>query len=77
MPNDVINGAAIPLPNTDSFDTLNDLIIAVKTYSREAGFSIVIEDKQSQTSRTIRCTKSHEQKSVNANDLNPEDDGDI
>lgn len=77
MPNDVINGAAIPLPNADSFDTLNDLINAVKAYSREAGFSIVIVDKQSQTSRILRCTKSHEQKSLNASDLNPEDDGDI
>ena len=58
MPNDTINGFSIPLPHIDSFDTLNDLVNAIKSYCKEAGFSIVIEDRNSQYSRTIRCSKS-------------------
>jgi hypothetical protein len=45
MPNDTINGWTLPMPNGFAYDTLTDLITVIKSYSREAGFSIVVEDK--------------------------------
>ena len=45
MPNDSINGWSIPLPNSLTYDTLADLLTLIKNYCKEAGFSIVVEDK--------------------------------
>ncbi len=45
MPNDTINGFTVPMPSGSGYDTLNDMINGIKAYAREAGFSIVVEDK--------------------------------
>ncbi len=45
MPNDTINGWSIPMPNSFTYDTLGDLLSLIKNYCKEAGFSIVVEDK--------------------------------
>ena len=62
MPNDCINWVRIPLVGEGlGYEKLADLVAVIKSYSREAGFSIVNEDKTNHLSRTIRCSRAHEQ----------------
>ncbi|CDW85881.1 UNKNOWN [Stylonychia lemnae] len=71
MPNEKINDVQIPLQNEKQYDSVQDLIADIKSYGREAGFAVVILEKNQANFRKLVCTKSISNTKIN-NLQNPE-----
>ena len=68
MPNDIVNGQRIPVPNIDKFDTLKEFEIQIKAYAKEVGFSITFlshhepDGKVNYNMKRVVCTKNQAHK---------------
>ena len=41
MPNDIMEGHRMPRPFKDEFESFTDMLVQIKSYAKEVGFSVV------------------------------------